>query len=1232
MKIFWNGLLFGLIITLAWSVARSGDEVFSDRFESDLSSSTEVTPGVLSAVDDDLLLGSHPQALDASQRVTLKRRTPPEDLLGSQRGERFRPLGDLIELIASDLEKETDLLQGKGRAAFILAIPVPSGADTRRLVPMMKGWGQFSMQHEMDPREVPDIWMPINGVYDPDHQLYLVDLPMIGNAEFPTQVVLVEHPWMKTESTQLILDWLVEEYLPMAENARPGERLPTWKTGPDWDPARSSDSPFDVRCDVADGDPSVCGSDYHDLFTAMGPHLKDGLEEFETDMVGNPVPRLKTNAQDQYIYYLSDETTRWTCNNFRGYYNGVTTNAWTCTNALGTNNNVDVALSVTRHELFHTIQFDYQLAPFRRWLTEGTAALVQYPNLIIHRKERPVDVGLQSTDESYHYEAEHFWFDLLLRSGLADVRGVSRILREGLTTSDAASFVDVRTPFDTLGEAHWHWAANALFVGDIELPVRGATSSADYRYAHRCEPNAGSLSDDISSLTLSASSQREIELDLEPLSATLVELVLPPRQQHHFYEISYETTSWFSSGPMIRVFTEQSQPIEGGCSDNSGTLIRAYNLPGADNPETDEGDAAVVASTLSPPGQTGSRRAWILISNPGQVRSSTFELSVSPAQTEPETYLEFPPLEEWQPVANDVEIKMDGDTSIEVAVVDNDEPGYLGSPLRIIDPVGSWLWTDAGNRYRAQMDTTGEITRLEFMVEDEQFDGTDTMGYMIRNENGYTDSAVLTVNRSVTPIAQDYTVKSGLGAQIWIDPREEVDNPANGTIFLDDASPLGLFVGSLEYTSSQASNRELKYSSGGTTANSALIGHVDRVSYQIRNRVGLTDSGIITIEVKSAEFELAFDTGPDIPPDITPCDLHFGSGLNGDLFAATGLSNDGLLGAYTHVRGDNFDVGSLSGETGQTVLNAVTDDGSAFGWSSDAKGFVRPVVWDGDRLNEVAGVSQKSQGRLFDVTESGFLVGQQVDESGSQVLLLDGSQSVQLNREELVGGHLALGASSDGDQFFGVFGLAEDPDFRVSSTSTPFLQLPGGGSPACGPRFPTNGGLFAGGGAAFFYDITDTSAPDRGNLHLLPSLGGDLTIPRAANAEGQVVGTSAVRDVPDRRSGAEKVLRAFIWSDLEGMTELPSLAGGYTEALAVSESGLVVGTSLDADGRQSGFVWEQGLILNLNDLLPGDSSWHIVSATEIRSDGSLLAWAQNQRDEKAAPVPVIFRPAEGSFQ
>ncbi|RFF28928.1 hypothetical protein DZK25_00525 [Wenzhouxiangella sp. 15181] len=1223
-------MLFGLIITLAWTVPRSEDDLFADRFEGDLSSSNEIIPGVLSAVDDDLLLGSHPQALDASQRVILRRRTPPEDLLGSERSEHFRPLGDLIELLAPDLEKETDLLQGKGRAAFILAIPVPSGADTDRLVPMMKGWGQFSMQHEMDPREAPDIWMPINGVYDPDHQLYLVDLPMIGNADFPTQVVLVEHPWMETESTQPILDWLVEEYLPMAENARPGERLPTWKTGPNWDPARSSASPFDVRCDASEGDPSVCGLNYSDLYTAMGPHLEDGLEEFETDMVGNPVPRLKTNDQDQYIYYLADETTRGTCKDFRGYYNGVTRNAWTCTKALGNSNDVDVALSTTRHELFHTIQFDYQLSPFRRWLTEGTAALVQYPDLTIHRQERPVDVGLQSTDQSFHYQTEHFWFDLLLRSGLADVRGVSRILREGLTTTAAGSFVEIRTPFDTLGEAHWHWAANALFVGDIELPVQGATSSAGYRYTHRCEPNSGSLAGDIPTLTLSTSAQREIELDLEPLSATLVELVLPPREQHHFYEINYETTSWLSSGPMIQTFTEQSEAIEGDCSNISGTLIRAYNQPGADNPEIDEGDAAVVASALSPAGQADPRRAWILVSNPGEARSSTFMLRVSPARTESDTYLEFPPLEEWQPVANDVGIEMDGNTFVQVSVVENDEPGYIGGALQIIDPSGIWRSTDAGNRYRAQMDATGEIKLLEFEVEDGQFDGTDTMSYTVRNEHGYVDTATLTVNRSVIPTAQDFTVKAGVASEVVIDPREAVDNPANGSLSLEDAEPLGQFVGSLQFSGSWATTRVLEYTSGGLTPDSALFGYVDKASYEILNRVGLTDSGIITIEVNRPQFELAFDTSPTFPPEIMPCDLNFGSGLDGDLFAATGLSEDGLLRSYTRVRGIDFPVGSLGGDTGQTVLNAVTDDGLAFGWSSDTEGFVRPVVWNGVSLDVATGIGPDSQGRLFDATESGFLVGQQVDESGSRVLLLAGGQPVQLNQSELVGGHLALGASNNGDQFFGVYGLAEDPDFRVISSS--FLQPPGGGSPACGPRFPTNGGLFAGGGAAFFYDIISTDFPERGNLYLLPSLGGDLTIPRAANAEGQVVGTSAVHDVPDRSTGSEKVLRAFIWSAQEGMTELPSLGGGYTEALTVSETGVVAGTGLDADGSQSGFVWEQGLILNLNDLLPEESSWHIFSATEIRSDGSLLAWAQNQGDETAAPVPVIFRPAEGSFR
>ena len=1220
-------LSLGLASLALWAGSRDEDKVFADRFELDTDASVMLSPGVLSSVDDKIMLGAHPQALEASQALLVRRLDPPDELLTRDRRLPLRPIGDMLELVATDLEKDTDLLLGRGRAAFILAIPVPDDVDTDRLVPMMKGWGAFAMQHEMDPSEFPDIWMPINGVYDPDQRLYLVDLPTIGNQTFPTQLVLVEHPWMKTESIQPILEWLEKEYLPMAAEARPDQRLPTWKTGPNWEPARSAAEPFDVRCELLQGDPSACLIDANifDLFSAMGPHLAAGKSEFENQMVGSPTPRLKTNDQDQYIYYLSDQTSRSTCSKYRGYYNGVTKNAWTCVEVLALDQDDGTGgLATTRHELFHTIQFDYG-SVFRRWVTEGTASLVQHPVLSIHRAERPVDVALQSTGNSYAYQAEHFWFDLLLRSELANVRGVSRILREGLTTSAAKSFIENRTPFETLGEAHWHWAANALFVGDIELPVWDA-SPANYRYTHRCEPNPGSLLNGIQQLTLSATSQTEIEVKLPPLSATLVELVLPPQENHHLYEISYERTSLLSSGPMIRVFTEQSEPFEGACNDTTGSLIRAYQLPGAQDPDIDEGTAAILASALSPPAQTDPRRAWVLISNPGEIRSSTFVLRASSAQTEPSSYLGFPPVEEWQPVARDVEIEMGGETTVDAFVLDNDDAGYAGGTLTIIDPPGVWRTTPAGNRYRSAVNWSGDTMLLEFEIANSQFDGVDSVPYTIRNEHGYTDSATLTVTRSVIPIANDFTVKVGLGSETIIDPRDAVFNPAGGDIWLQGFETLDPFRGGMTMTSQMQTARRLIYTAGGLSPDVALYGYVDRATYEISNRVGLVDTGTVTIEVNRPNFELAVDTSPVFPPEITPCRIHFGSSLGPDLFARVGLQEDRVLGSSVRIAGKDLAVGSLSGSFGQTVLKDINDQGLAVGWSSDEKGAVRPVLWDSLRgtLSDIGSNQAGTQGRLFGMTDSGFLAGQQVDELGSRVLLVRGQQQWLLDQGELIGGSLALGTAAKGDQVFGVYGLPNEQEPR--NLNSAFLQPPGGGSPACNPGFAPGDGLFGGGAAAFFYDIISAEFPQRGNLYLLPSLGGDLTIPRAANANGVVVGTSAVSELPDRSSGYEELLRAFVWSAKDGMVELPTLGGGYTEALAISDTGLVAGTGTDAEGRQAGFVWEQGLMLDLNELLPKDSAWRIVSANEIRRDGSILAWAQNLGDKQARLVPVIFRP------
>jgi probable HAF family extracellular repeat protein len=100
----------------------------------------------------------------------------------------------------------------------------------------------------------------------------------------------------------------------------------------------------------------------------------------------------------------------------------------------------------------------------------------------------------------------------------------------------------------------------------------------------------------------------------------------------------------------------------------------------------------------------------------------------------------------------------------------------------------------------------------------------------------------------------------------------------------------------------------------------------------------------------------------------------------------------------------------------------------------------------------------------------------------------------------------------------------------------------------------------------------------------LPTLGGGSATGTAINNNGQVVGTSATS------TGAED---GFLWSN-GTMTDL----GSNFAPAAVNDSGVIVGGQ---------FVYSNGTLQNLNNLIPAGSGYQIQNATGINDNGQIVA-------------------------
>lgn len=125
----------------------------------------------------------------------------------------------------------------------------------------------------------------------------------------------------------------------------------------------------------------------------------------------------------------------------------------------------------------------------------------------------------------------------------------------------------------------------------------------------------------------------------------------------------------------------------------------------------------------------------------------------------------------------------------------------------------------------------------------------------------------------------------------------------------------------------------------------------------------------------------------------------------------------------------------------------------------------------------------------------------------------------------------------------------------------------------------------------------------RGRFQVLnmPGPNGRGTRATGINNLGHVVGVAQVAATED----GVPVERAFLW-DGERMRDLSPLGSAQSQAHAINDRGQVVLTSTHAEGGREAFLWQQGRMLRLNDLLPKDAGWDLQEAWDINNRGQMV--------------------------
>jgi probable HAF family extracellular repeat protein len=141
--------------------------------------------------------------------------------------------------------------------------------------------------------------------------------------------------------------------------------------------------------------------------------------------------------------------------------------------------------------------------------------------------------------------------------------------------------------------------------------------------------------------------------------------------------------------------------------------------------------------------------------------------------------------------------------------------------------------------------------------------------------------------------------------------------------------------------------------------------------------------------------------------------------------------------------------------------------------------------------------------------------------------------------------------------------------------------------------------------ANFLYNLVPVHALlwEKGKATNLGNLGGETgqaggNIAYDINNQGQVVGNS---DLP-----GDTTFDAFLWTRKTGMQDLGTLSGDVASvSLSINDAGSVVGASLDANFDPRAFLWEKGVMTDLNTLIAGDSPLYLLTGCSINSRGEI---------------------------
>ena len=146
---------------------------------------------------------------------------------------------------------------------------------------------------------------------------------------------------------------------------------------------------------------------------------------------------------------------------------------------------------------------------------------------------------------------------------------------------------------------------------------------------------------------------------------------------------------------------------------------------------------------------------------------------------------------------------------------------------------------------------------------------------------------------------------------------------------------------------------------------------------------------------------------------------------------------------------------------------------------------------------------------------------------------------------------------------------------------------------------------------------------DDGKVIDIGNLGGlAWHTPNAINPRGDIVGFSNFSEA----DGGNLRPHAFLWTESDGIEDLgtlPAPLDDNSDAWGLNKRRQLVGSSCDVDGNCHAFLWQDGAMTDLNELVDSDDV--LIAAYDIDDRGRITGQAFD--DEAGAFVAFVATPS-----